>query len=305
MLTTKLLARLSSPRKCLCVDYDALLPSLTFVPGIPHSIYQTTKAKDKLPPAIEENIEKLKTTNPDWSYQLFDDHDIEHFILRYYGDPLLSYYNRIAPGYGAAKADFFRYLLIYQFGGVYLDIKSTATKPLSETVRKNDSYLLSYWNNLPGCGHEGYGHYSLIPGYIERGEIIRWYIAAAPGHPLLREVIKAMLRKMDRYNPYTDGVGWTGTVSTTGPVMYTKTCYDALQGAPSIFPVRWLDIIEDAGFRYSVFDDKQGENPQSPSHTKILPADYRKNSHPLLIHQSPVIQKINEAYFSLLARTHR
>ena len=93
MLTTKLLARLSSPRKCLCVDYDALLPSLTFVPGIPHSIYQTTKAKDKLPPAIEENIEKLKTTNPDWSYQLFDDHDIEHFILRYYGDPLLSYYN--------------------------------------------------------------------------------------------------------------------------------------------------------------------------------------------------------------------
>lgn len=141
MLTTKLLARLSSPRKCLCVDYDALLPSLTFVPGIPHSIYQTTKAKDKLPPAIEENIEKLKTTNPDWSYQLFDDRNNDQFILRHYGQSLLSYYNRIAPGYGAAKADFFRYLLIYRFGGVYLDIKSTITKPLSETVREDDAYL--------------------------------------------------------------------------------------------------------------------------------------------------------------------
>lgn len=305
MLTTKLLTRLSSPRKNLCVDYGALLPTVAFVPGIPHNIYQTTKSKEKLPPAIAENIEKLKSANPGWSYQLFDDRDIDQFILRHYGQSLLSYYNRIAPGYGAAKADFFRYLLIYRFGGVYLDIKSTITKPLSETVREDDAYLLSYWNNLPGGGHEGFGHYSLLPDYIERGEIIQWYIVAAPGHPLMREVIKTMLRKMDRYNPYADGVGWTGIVSTTGPVMYTKTIYDALQDAPSLFPVRWLDIIEDAGFRYSVFDGKQGDNPQSPNHTKILPADYRKNSHPLLVHQSPVIQKINEAYLFLLTRTHK
>lgn len=185
MLTTKLLTRLSSPRKNLCVDYGALLPIVAFVPGIPHNIYQTTKSKEKLPSAIAENIEKLKSATPGWSYQLFDDWDINQFILRHYGQSLLSYYNRIAPGYGAAKADFFRYFLICRFGGVY------------------------------------------------------------------------------------------------------------------------LDIIEDAGFRYSVFDGKQGDKPQTPSHTKILPADYRKNSHPLLIHHSPVIQKINEAYLSLLTRTHQ
>lgn len=185
MLTTKLLTRLSSPRKNLCVDYGALLPTVAFVPGIPHNIYQTTKSKEKLPSAIAENIEKLKSATPGWSYQLFDDWDIDQFILRHYGQSLLSYYNRIAPGYGAAKADFFRYFLICRFGGVY------------------------------------------------------------------------------------------------------------------------LDIIEDAGFRYSVFDGKQGDNPQSPNHTKILPADYRKNSHPLLVHQSPVIQKINEAYLFLLTRTHK
>ena len=62
---------------------------------------------------------------------------------------------------------------------------------------------------------------------------------------------------------------------------------------------------EQTGAGYSVFDGKQGDNPQSPNHTKILPADYRKNSHPLLVHQSPVIQKINEAYLFLLTRTHK
>ena len=305
MLTTKLLAKLTAPRRGVLVDYDAILPYVAFTPGIPRNIFQTTKSKEQLPPTIAENIERLKANNPQWSYQLFDDQDIDQFILRYYGERLLSYYHRIAPGYGAAKADFFRYLLIYTFGGLYLDIKSSVTKPLSETIREDDTYLLSYWNNLPGGGHEGYGHYSLLPDYIERGEIIQWYLVASPGHPLLREVIKTMLWRMDRYNPYIDGVGWTGTVSTTGPVMYTKTIYDALQALPDAFPVRWLDIIGEAGFCYSIFDKVQGQTPQSPNHTAVLPADYRKNIRPLLAHRSPIIQKINEAYLFLLCRTHK
>ncbi len=38
------------------------------------------------------------------------------------------------PRYGVVLADIFRYLVIYNEGGVYLDIKSTVNRPLDEII---------------------------------------------------------------------------------------------------------------------------------------------------------------------------
>ena len=51
-----------------------------------------------------------------------------NYIRREYGESILSCYLRIDPVYGAARADLFRYLLLYRTGGVYLDIKSAARR---------------------------------------------------------------------------------------------------------------------------------------------------------------------------------
>ena len=240
---------------------------------------------------IRLNIEKIKQLNPSWHYFLYDDADIESFIEKYYGDTILSFFNRISPEYGAAKADFFRYLVIYRLGGVYLDIKSSMDKPLSDILLDSDAYVLSYWDNLQGQGHEAYGHYPFLPEYIERGEILQWYLIASPGHPLLRKVIATMLSHIDQYNPYVNGVGWTGTVTTTGPVMYTKVLYDALNDGPlTDAPVRWVNIIGDCGFHYSIIEN----------HTILLSSDYRKNSAPLIRNKSAFLHFINTKYLSLL-----
>lgn len=302
MIVTRLLKHISDPKNPP-KNYEDLIPVFSPQESISRHIYQTDKSHN-VAPALAENISKIKALNPDWTYHLFDDNDIESFILENYGSHILAYYKRIGKGYGAAKADFFRYLVIYRHGGVYLDIKSTITKPLSEVIRANDRYLLSYWNNLPGQGHDGYGHYPGLPDYIERGEIIQWYIAASAGHPLLRKVILTMLYNIDHYNPYVDGVGWTGTVVTTGPVMYTKVIWDALNNDPKLYPVRWLDIIEDAGFKYSIFESNQGTNPGNPNHTSFLSSDYRKNETPLITHNSCLVQTINVKYLKFLCKTH-
>ena len=39
---------------------------------------------------------------------------------------------------------FFRYLLMYEIGGVYLDIKSTANKKLDDVLEENDAFILSH-----------------------------------------------------------------------------------------------------------------------------------------------------------------
>ena len=71
--------------------------------------------------------------------------------------------------YGAAKADLFRYLLIYAYGGVYLDLKSTVEKPLSESLSGNESFILSHWAN------SDYGNYIELKDFGCR-EYIQWCI---------------------------------------------------------------------------------------------------------------------------------
>ena len=299
---TKVLKYLSYS-KPLSSNYESILPVFAFKRGITHNIIQTFKDKTMLSAPLVENITNIKKMNPDWTYQIFDDANIEIYIKENFGEIILAYYRRIDPHYGAAKADFFRYLVIYREGGVYLDIKSSMGKPLSEVIQEDDTYILSYWNNLKGQGHELYGHYPSLPDYIERGEIIQWYIAASAGHPLLRKVIIQMLYNIDHYNPYTNGVGWTGTVSTTGPVMYTTCIWKELHASPSHNPVRWTNIIDDEGFRYSIFSS-QGEKPAEPVHASHMPSDYRKACYPVIRHRCGLINHINYHYLKLLHQLH-
>ena len=51
-----------------------------------------------------------------------------NFIFEHYGEDFLSIYQKAGTDYGAAHADFFRYLLFFKCGGVYLGCKSGLTK---------------------------------------------------------------------------------------------------------------------------------------------------------------------------------
>lgn len=97
--------------------YEALIPPAELVgSGIPRRICQTNYSKE-LPTELKENIARIKSLNPGWSYELYDDADIEQFIGEYYPSELLRYFDKIHPSYGAAKADLFRYLCVYVMGG--------------------------------------------------------------------------------------------------------------------------------------------------------------------------------------------
>ena len=81
---------------------------------------------------IMNNIDFLIRMNGSWEYRMFDDRECGEFIRNAYGAEMLKLYMSINPAYGAARADLFRYLLIYHYGGVYLDLKSTCTKPFEQ-----------------------------------------------------------------------------------------------------------------------------------------------------------------------------
>lgn len=86
------------------------------------------------------------------------------FIKAHYDPGILDVYLRINPVYGAARADFFRYLLMFRVGGVYLDIKSNASQALDRLFHASDRYILAWWPNQPGENFEGWGVHPELAG---------------------------------------------------------------------------------------------------------------------------------------------
>lgn len=212
---------------------------------IPKLIHQTTADKQKLNAAIAENVAKLRALNPSWRYCLYDDDDIITFIRDAYDPKTVARYEAINPIYGAARADYFRYLVMLKLGGVYLDIKSTCDRPLDEALQADDEHLLSHWKNKPGERYAGFGLYPELP---PEGEYQQWHIVSRADHPFLHKVISRVSRNLDEYSTGVQGVGHFGVLRTTGPIAYTQAISQILSES------RFRIVeIESLGFRYSIF----------------------------------------------------
>jgi len=87
---------------------------------IPLQVFQTWCTKE-LPPKMRKTVECNKFNNPDITFFLYDDTDCRDFIKSNFDQSVLDAYDTLKPG--AYKADLWRYCVLYQYGGAYLDIK--------------------------------------------------------------------------------------------------------------------------------------------------------------------------------------
>jgi mannosyltransferase OCH1-like enzyme len=231
---------------------------------IPRIIHQTVADKKALPPAFAENVSALRDRNPGWEHRLYDDDDIVAFISGTCSPEILKSYLRINPAYGAARADFFRYLLLHERGGVYLDIKSTCTRPLDESIRADDTYLVSHWKDRRWGRHPELG---------ATDEFQQWHMEAEPRHPFLQAVIDQVRTNIDTYVPARHGVGRLAVFRMTGPIAYTRAIQSVLQSHTH----RQFEA-EDAGFQYSIF----GVDPAKPGHESLFARHYSNLREPLV-----------------------
>uniref|UniRef100_A0A6C0DAW2 Glycosyltransferase n=1 Tax=viral metagenome TaxID=1070528 RepID=A0A6C0DAW2_9ZZZZ len=82
------------------------------------NIIQTWKTNE-IPIYYIEFVTKIKNLNPNWNYMFFDDNDIIAFMK--YTTP--EYYETFLNLTGKIQQiDFFRYVAIYYYGGMYLDL---------------------------------------------------------------------------------------------------------------------------------------------------------------------------------------
>lgn len=281
--------------------YEAMVPRFDKDESVAKNLFQicltlegdrtAEEVMQKLTSEFINNIHNLKKKNPDYCYRLISNKEAECFIEKYYGSAILNYWNRIDNTYLAAKADFLRYLLLYALGGIYVDLKSTIEIPLSKTIRDDDKYLVFYWDNLQNGQH----HY-LIPEYIKGGEMLQGFIISARGHCFLRSCILNVMQQIDRYNPYENGVGWQGVLTTTGPAIYTRTIYDEIQRCSDNTIYRYGQPFNEFGFRLYI----GGEYSPGGYQRKLSMTDYRKSSRPVVRCKNPCLQAINVCWLRIL-----
>lgn len=134
---------------------------------IPKVIYQTWKSKC-LPKEIEEVRGSIAEINPEYEMILYDDADMDDFIRINYTTEFYKAYSKL--NIGAAKADFWRYCVLYTCGGVYLDIDADILFPLDWLIKDGDTCILTREKNPPFFNN--------------------WIMLVEKGHPIMLEALR-------------------------------------------------------------------------------------------------------------------
>lgn len=172
---------------------------------IPKQIFQTFKS-DKLPWLTRLHIKRMLRRNPEYEYHFYDDARIERFFREELPYKYFKAYKSLT--IGAAKADFFRYAILYKKGGIYLDIDSKIVSKFRDYLKEDDEAVISKENN---------GHL-----------YTQWALFFNSGHPFLKETLDVCIENIFEHKFPHD------VHKTTGPPALTEGIKRALQKNPNI-----------------------------------------------------------------------
>ena len=94
---------------------------------IPKTLIQTARSYEALPAEIKQNIDHLKSRNPDWEYRFFDDDQMKSYLRSNLQPEEWALLQEINPRYGVVLAD--------NYSAYTLEInRSQLAGPLDEVI---------------------------------------------------------------------------------------------------------------------------------------------------------------------------
>lgn len=136
--------------------YKHLLTHRFEYEGIPKVIYRTGRYKvDELPIEVRELYEREMIENPAYTLFYFDDADCRQLIKDTQNESWYTTYDELIPS--AYKADFWRYVVLFKFGGIYLDFSHMALVPFDEIIQGHTEFFLKDKSDLVGVNNSFIG----------------------------------------------------------------------------------------------------------------------------------------------------
>ena len=199
------------------------------------NIIQTWKT-NQIPPKYQSLVYKIKKLNPECNYLFFTDQDINIFIRDKFPQYLLTFQQF---PYTIQKIDFFRYLAIYYYGGVYLDLDIDLHKSVQNLKNSSECvFPLEFTKNSD----------PILQQQKFQGLIGNYAFYAPSRHPFIKKIIdnidsKRIPIKESECSDYRQYVYYT-----TGPVMVSQTYIDYVSK-------EHIKIIQTRPFKKSSFGD--------------------------------------------------
>ena len=213
LIVILILKNITVSNKIQFVQYN---PNIQY--KIPFILHQTWISYETIPEQVKIIIEDNKKICPEFEYRFYQDEDCVKFIKDNFENNVLDAYNCINPEYSAARADIFRYCVLYIYGGVYLDIKSKIKLDLKTIIDSNDECIL-----LEGDFYIRYITELRLLNNFPMYE--QWALIFKPGHPYLKECIdQIVINFNNRYIP--SGNSKTKILKLTGPELYSKSIHN-------------------------------------------------------------------------------
>lgn len=178
--------------KILKINDKSNLPQISIVDNtakyIPKYIFVTAPFKEtKLPSVIYYQLSNIKINNPDYQIHYYDDEQCREFIKINFPDYLNDYDILIPSAY---KADLWRYLILYYYGGIYMDIGHLPLVSFEEIIDINDEFIS-------------------VKDFKNAG-IHNAFICVYPRHPLLHKVIDLTINNIRKRNYGLNSLDITG-----------------------------------------------------------------------------------------------
>jgi len=185
---------------------------------VPKIIHQTWKTKE-IPQELLFCVESWKKLNPEWEYILWTDEAMDSFVKKNFPEMHEVY---AAYPHGVFRSDLFRLLVVYQRGGVYVDLDVECIKSLDSLFEKYIKEAeLTFTYEAPLQSKVLYG----LPPQAHA-----FFLAAIPGHEILNKIVKTIVAKGAHHK--LENVIWV-----TGPNAITE----CLQNMPLDSKVLILD----------------------------------------------------------------
>jgi hypothetical protein len=119
----------------------------SYAQRIPKKIWQTI-TRNVVPSKIRDWANTWIKLNPEYDYNLVDDDGIRRFISSHFPEYLQAFDKTV---HGASKADLWRYLVMFKYGGVYADIDCICLNPLREWIDPEAAYVTQLGVNKDVC----------------------------------------------------------------------------------------------------------------------------------------------------------
>jgi mannosyltransferase OCH1-like enzyme len=160
---------------------------------IPKNIFQSWYTTI-LNPEIQKYIDTMKSLNPEYNHKIYTDSEIDSFVNENFPGEISECYNKL--NIIVAKVDFWRYLILFKYGGVYLDMDSSINKPLDELINEKDEAIITAEKNPE--------------------MFVQWALIFNKEHPILKKTIELIVKNI-KYNKYPNDIH-----KMTGPSVFSN-----------------------------------------------------------------------------------